>query len=109
MRAGTLKDWITIQRREDAQDDTGEVIAASWVDVATVKADVRFLSGLEAVKSDAPASIVKASVRIRRGTAVTASMRMMYGAQILNVQAVMPGGQHKEYLDLACEAGANEG
>lgn len=108
MRAGTLKDWITIQRREDTQDDTGEPIAA-WVDVATVKADLRFLSGLEAVKSDAPASIVKASVRIRRGTPVTASMRVMYGAQILNVQAVMPGGQHKEYLDLACESGANQG
>ena len=108
MRAGTLKDWITIQERQDTQDDAGEPIAA-WVDVATVKADLRFLSGLEAIKSDAPASIVKASVRIRAGTPVTASMRVMYGAQILNVQAVLPGGGRKEYLDLSCEAGGNEG
>jgi SPP1 family predicted phage head-tail adaptor len=108
VRAGTLTDWITIQDRQDTQDAAGEPIAA-WVDVATVKADVRYLKGLEAIRSDAPVSIVKASVRIRRGIPVTANMRVMYGAQILNIQTVLPGGRRKEDLDLVCEAGANEG
>jgi SPP1 family predicted phage head-tail adaptor len=108
VRAGTLTDWITIQDRQDAQDAAGEPIAA-WVDVATCKADVRYLRGLEAIRSDAPVSIVKASVRIRRGTVVTAAMRVMHGATILNVQAALPGGDHHEYVDLVCEAGANEG
>ena len=108
MRAGTLKDWITIQDRQDTQNEIGEMVSA-WVDVATLKSHVRYLKGLEAIKSAAPVSIVKASVRIRRGTPVTASMRVMHGATILNVQAVLPGGEHGEYVDLACEAGANEG
>lgn len=108
MRAGTLKHWITIQDRQDTQNEIGEMVAA-WVDVATVKGNVRYLKGVEAIKSNAPASIVKASIRIRRGTNVTASMRVMHGATIMNVQAVLPGGDHSEYVDLVCEAGANEG
>jgi SPP1 family predicted phage head-tail adaptor len=108
VRAGTLKDWITIQGRQDTQDDAGEPIAA-WVEIATCKADVRYLRGLEAIRSDAPVSIVKASVRIRRGTAITAAMRVMHDDAILNIRAILPGGDHKEYLDLACDAGANEG
>lgn len=108
MRAGSLKHWITIQDRQDTQNEIGEMVS-SWVDVATLKGNVRYLNGVETIKSNAPASIVKASIRIRRGTNVTASMRVMHGATILNVQAVLPGGDHGEYVDLVCEAGANEG
>jgi SPP1 family predicted phage head-tail adaptor len=108
MRAGTLMDWITIQERTDTQDETGEMVPG-WADAWTVKADVRYLSGLEAIKSNAPANIVKASVRVRSGIEVDATMRVLIYATILDIKAVLPGGQRGEYLDLTCETGASEG
>lgn len=109
MRAGTLKHWITIQRREDAQNEIGEMVPA-WVDVAPpLKADVRYLSGMESIKSGAPTSVIKASVRVRRGIEVAANMRILEGARILDIKAALPGGQYSEYIDLTCESGANEG
>lgn len=108
VRAGTLKNWITIQQRTDVQNEIGEMVPG-WMDAWTVKADVRYLSGMESIKSSAPVSVIKASVRVRRGIEVAANMRILDGARILDIKAVLPGGQQSEYLDLTCESGANEG
>lgn len=109
MRVGSLNRRIVLQRPTHEQDpNTGEMVRA-WVGVATVWADVRYLNGLETVKSSAPVSVAKASIRIRHRSDIDATWRAMDGAVIFNILAVLPDAQGREYVDLACESGANNG
>lgn len=102
MRAGTLRNKVVIQAQSSGQDDWGQPID-TWAPVATVWADIRHQSGLETIKADSPASVVKASVRIRYRTGLNAGMRVVHGATTYNILAIMPDEAKKQYLDLACE------
>lgn len=102
MRAGTLRNKVVIQAQSSGQDDWGQPID-TWAPVTTVWADIRHQSGLETIKADSPASVVKASVRIRYRTGLNAGMRVVHGATIYNILAIMPDEAKKQYLDLACE------
>jgi SPP1 family predicted phage head-tail adaptor len=109
VRAGTLKDWITIQQAGTVQDELGQPIPG-WPVLDSVWADIRFLSGLESARADSPVSIVKASIRIRRRTDVLASMRVVDDeGRIYDIKAVLPNKQSRQYIDLVCETGANNG
>lgn len=108
MRIGSLNRRITIQRLEDGQDEIGQPVRV-WVDVVKVWADVRYLSGIETVRSDVPVSVAKASIRIRRRQGVDATMRVLLGDTVFAIQAVLPNERSREYIDLACETGANDG
>lgn len=103
-RAGTLKDRITMQRRNQDKDEWGTPIPGTeaWIDVATVWADVQHKSGLGTIKADAEVSIVRASIRIRRRSGVDAGMRVLFDGQIYELKAVLPGPT-REYIDLVCE------
>lgn len=102
MRAGTLNRKVKIQQQTSTQDDWGQPVD-TWTDIATVWADIRHQSGLESIKVDAPASVVKASIRIRYRTGLNAGMRVVHGATTYNILAIMPDEAKKQYLDLACE------
>lgn len=108
MDSRSLNRRITIQRLQDGQDEIGQPVQ-TWVDVATVWANIRYLNGVETVKSDAPVSVAKASIRIRRRTDVTAGMRAVHGSTIFDIKAVLPDEESRERVDLACETGANNG
>ena len=101
MRAGRLHSRVTIQQRTDAQNDIGELVP-TWTALAAVWADVVHNSGLETIKADASASIVRASIRVRFRTDVKADMRVVKGADVYEVKAVLPD-QGREYCDLVCE------
>ena len=100
MYAGQLKNKVTIQAKTDTVDAIGQPIN-TWVDVATVWADIRYLSGLESIKSDADVSIAKVSVRVRYRADIKPSMRAVCDGVIYQIKAVLPSG--KVYMDLACE------
>lgn len=102
--AGTLQDRITIQRHTQERGAFGapKPGAVAWVDLAKVWADVKHPSGLGAIKADAEVSIVRASVRIRRRAGIAAGMRVLFGAAVYDIEAVLPG-QTRDYLDLACK------
>ncbi|MFN9476363.1 phage head closure protein [Acidovorax sp.] len=102
LRAGSLNRRITIQQPAEVQDALGQPIPG-WVDVASVWADIRMKSGLEAIKAGAPVSTVQASIRIRYREGVTAGMRVVHNLVAYNIQAVMPDVSGRMYLDLACE------
>ena len=106
--AGQLQHRVTLQQRATTLDAAGQQ-ALTWSDVATVWADIRYVSGLEAVKSDAPVSVSRASIRIRWRSGVTAAMRVLYGSRVFDINAVLPDDGDATYLELACETGANQG
>lgn len=102
MKAGTLRDRITIQHKTGAKGAWGTPEPQGWEEVAKVWADVRFQSGSESIKAGADVSIVRASARIRWRTGIDAGMRVLFGSQVFDIEAVLPGSERK-HVDLACK------
>ena len=105
MQAGSLRDRITIQRRQAGgalgqPSKTWEVVDQAW-------ANIRFASGSEAIRSGQPASEAKCSIRIRWRTGITADMRVVSGGVIYEIEAVLPDGQRRQYVDLVCKVVGN--
>lgn len=110
MRAGPLNRKITIQRQDDTKDEYGEKIPGAWLDVAKdVPANIAHKSGLETVKSGVNLSIVQASIRIRYRDGITAGMRVVHGNTVYDIRAVLSDASGREFVDLVCQSGANQG
>jgi SPP1 family predicted phage head-tail adaptor len=102
MRPGLLNSRVVVQQQSTTQDALGQPVL-SWSTFATVWADVRHTSGIEAVKDSAIASVVRASIRVRYRGDLTTAMRVVHGSTTYNIVAVLPDVGGKEYVDLACE------
>lgn len=107
MDSRSLHHRIKIQAPADARDEIGQPIpgASGWIDFATVWANIKFLNGTETLKSDAPVSVARASIRIRRRAGLAANMRVLHGSTVFDVRAVLPDEAGREFVDLACETG----
>ena len=102
MRAGTLNVRVTVRQQSTTQDALGQPLT-TWSDLATMWANVRQSSGVEAIKADAVSTNVRASIRVRYRTDLTAAMRVVAGLTTYNIVAVLPDVGGKEYTDLVCE------
>lgn len=103
MSAGAYNCRVSLQQLTGTFDDAGQPVE-TWVEVSPLWASIRHLSGMQTLKAGAEASIVKASVRIRWRAGVTAAMRIVYGAQVYKISAVMPDLASRKFVDLVCEA-----
>lgn len=104
MDAGTLRDRIHIQRRTGGKDKYNQPLPDTWENITAqrIAANVQHRSGLSSIKADADVSIVRASIRIRRRTDVNAGMRVLIGAAVYDIEAVLPGDT-REHIDLVCK------
>jgi SPP1 family predicted phage head-tail adaptor len=109
VKAGSLRSRVTIQRRDVGETDSFGTPIVSWENVATVWANIRYLNGKEYLTSGTEISAATMSVRIRYRSDITAAMRVLFGDCVLNIKAVLPDEAKREYVDLACETGANDG
>ncbi len=106
LRAGALKDRITIQRRLPG-GALGQP-SQSWEDAfPSIWAGIRFGSGSEAIRSGQPASEAKCSIRIRWRTGITADMRVVSGGVTYEIEAVLPDMQRRQHVDLVCKVVGN--
>jgi SPP1 family predicted phage head-tail adaptor len=101
MDAGQLRTLFQLQSVPTAQDSAGQPTGA-WPLVASVWGNVRNLSGMEAIRGGAEASLALSSVRIRYRADVAAGMRLVDGAVTYHIQAVLPD-QRRRYADLVCQ------
>ena len=101
MQAGSLSTRCVIQRKTAAADAWGTPEPQGWEDVAKVWSNVRHQSGSESIRAGADVSIVRASIRIRFRSDITAGMRVLYGGQVFDIEAVLPGAD-RTYVDLVC-------
>lgn len=99
--AGRMDQRITIQARAAGQDAAGQPLT-TWPDVATVWADVRHPTGMEATRAGAETSVAVASMRIRWIGGIDAGMRVLYAGAIYRITAVLPN-RPRRTIDLACE------
>lgn len=102
MQAGRLNRRVTLQAPGTTQDELGQPIPG-WTDVATLWADIRMKSGLEAIKAGASVSVVQASIRVRYRAGITAGMRVVHNLTNYNITAVMPDVGGREFVDLVAE------
>lgn len=100
MQSGRLDSKAVIQRRGAAVDAIGQPVE-SWVEVATVWADLRHVNGLEALRGDAPVSSVKSSIRVRHLDGLDAGMRVVADGVVYEIEAVLPQGR-RDWIDLVC-------
>lgn len=101
--AGSRNRRVSIQRRVSGQDEIGQPVEL-WEEVARPWASVRHVSGVEAIKNGADASVVRASIRILYRHGIDAGMRVVLGFSTYDIKAVLPDEQDRNGIDLVCEA-----
>lgn len=108
MQAGKLRHYVKLQQNSAEQDAIGQPGPPVWVDVDEIWADIRYLTGIGAVRADADVTIAKCSIRIRTRD-VSVGQRILEGTTAYHVKAVLPDPTGARYVDLVCETGANDG
>lgn len=103
MRAGKLNTRISIRRQDEVRSGGGQVVG-QWVEHAATWADVKFPSGLGAIKADSDVSLVRASMRIRFRDDIRSDMRVVTGGLVFDIQTVLPDLARREYVDLVCQS-----
>ena len=91
---------VKIQRRGGGKDALNQPLTDDWDDVASVWAWIVPLTGIETIKADVPTSTIRASIRIRYRDGIDAGMRVLHGATVYEIQAVLVAKRH---VDLVCE------
>lgn len=102
MRAGVLNNLLQIQAPGAGFDALGQPLVG-WTDFAQVWGNIRHMNGSEAIKAGAVTSTVSASIRIRYRQDITAGMRVLAGAVVYEIKAVLPEMGRREYVDLVAE------
>lgn len=88
MRAGELRERITIQQKTITRDEFGGEVA-TWSTLATVWAKVVAMSGSESISQAAGVMTVAYQITLRARDDVDASMRVSYEGLTLEIQAVL--------------------
>lgn len=99
--AGKLNKKVIIQQQDNSVDAIGQPVA-NWIDVCNPWAEIRHPTGISAIKAGADVSIVQASIRIRFRVGLDESMRVVHGANIYDIKALLPDAR-AEYIDLVCQ------
>lgn len=102
MKAGQLDQRVTLEQRDDGQDEYGQPIE-SWTSFASVWACVEPLQGREFIAAHAAVSEVTARVRIRYLPGVTPAMRVLHDEDVYWIEAVIHVKSGKRELQLMCK------
>ena len=102
MQAGRLNRRCTLQSPSQSVDAIGQP-TPGWTDVATVWANIKVEKGMEHIRANADTAVNKVSIRVRYRTDLTAAMRIVHGATVYAVNAVMPDEAGRQYTDMVCQ------
>ena len=108
MNIGALDRRVTIERRAVVDDPLGGEII-TWVLLATLWANFRNTTGAEAIRNDVQVGTTKASIRIRYREDIDQTCRLLHRGLVYQIEQVLPDQQGREYVDLVCSTGANDG
>ena len=108
LTAGKLTQRIRIEAPLETRSEYGDVVK-DWVLHAELWANVRNISGREYTVRGLDLGTVNTSIRIRLKRSVTDEMRVLYRGQVYAIVAVLHDDAGREYTDLVCSVGANDG
>jgi SPP1 family predicted phage head-tail adaptor len=107
MQAGRLTERVSIERKSSTRAANGEEVV-TWTVLDTVSASVKQLRGKEFFAAAQMQGSVDHQVQIRYRTDITRDMRLMWGAQPLDIVGIAELG-HREGLEIMCIAGVRNG
>lgn len=99
----TMNHRVVLLRREAGRDSVGQPID-TWAALPAIWADVRFQTGAEVLRAGAETTIVKASIRIRARTDVTAAMHVRYLGVEYDIKSALPDSKDRQFMFLVCES-----
>lgn len=110
MRAGALNRRITIQQRDTGVDAAGQPLQ-TWSDFAKVWTFPVGKTGLLVLKEagEVPLAVKQYSLRIRYREDINEGMRVVYRGYIFDIKQVRMDFSGREWADLICEQGGNNG
>lgn len=115
MRAGDLNRRIRIERRQVGSDAAGQPLDG-WdpAPVATVWANVKGATGMASIRQtslqdNVAASVNSYSFRIRYREGIDAGMRVVLAGVPYDIKQVRMDHARREWTDLVCEQGGNDG
>ncbi|MYM25778.1 phage head closure protein [Duganella sp. FT135W] len=108
--AATLNKRVLLQRLSGAQDEAGQPGVAGWVNViesgdGKIWAGIRDVSGREFVAAGGTQNSVITTITIRHLPNVQASMRVLHGDDVYNIESVL--GTEGRNLKLMCKRGVS--
>ena len=103
MKAGRLRNLITIQKQVSRKDELGQLVN-EWVDICTVRAEIRDMSGREYQSSQAEQSQTDCKILIRHRNDITPDMRVLCNGIYYDITAVLEDVK-KTRLELPCKKG----
>jgi len=102
MRAGDLRQRVTIQSKTAVQNSFGEEVI-TWVDLATVWASVEPLRGREFLDGKMLTAEITTRIRIRERDGISPEMRAVFGSKIYDILAVVHIEEREREIDLMCQ------
>ena len=111
--AGMLTRRIKIQRPNTIKDSVGAP-CRSWLDVATVWADIQPLSGKEAVIANRISAELSHQIIVRYQSLFdnpqqVAQMRVLYKARIFNIHSALNEDEKRTQIILLASEGLDDG
>ena len=114
MRAGELRQRITIQQHPAGTDEAGQPLD-NWVDVGTLSANIGHDTGKAAIRQSGsvPVPYAQYSFKVRFADAtllgVTAGMRVSHAGEFFDIKGLTRDFQTRDAAFIICELGGNEG
>lgn len=102
MNAGEMRYSLTIQEPINTQNSYGETIQ-TWRDFATVNGGVKPSSAREFWRASQQVADATHGVTIRYLPGVLPTMRILYGARVLNIISVLDNEERHVELNLICK------
>jgi SPP1 family predicted phage head-tail adaptor len=106
-RIGSLRERVTLQSETRNPDAAGGAVV-SWSALAhapTVWARVEPLLGREALQAMQLKAPVSYRVTMRWRDDITAAMRLVWGARVLNIRSIINPDERRRYIEILCEEG----
>ena len=97
-----LRHRLVLEELSRTSDDGGG-FNESWVEVATLSADLRPLAGSETVEADRLAGRVSHEVALRYRPGVVPAMRFRKGARVFHIVSVINVDERDRWLKCLCE------
>lgn len=104
MRAGRLRNKVTIQRRDVLEDDFSHG-DAEWVDIVEAPADVQPLRGDELIRAQQVYGTTTHKVSMRCHSSigpVQTSWRLMFQGRILDIVYALNMNERNRWQELMC-------
>lgn len=95
MRAGELRQRITIEEFTETQGDMGDIIE-EWVEFATVWADIQPLRGREYWDAQQAQSEVTGEIHIRHRNDLSPEMRVKYDGRTFQIDSIFHPAEDRE-------------